>query len=517
MQQIKVPAFGEISYVENRESRNAHVYVVSHATEDLFASYCALFEREGYIKKETYHTTARHFAAFEGKECGAFLNYYPHTEELCIIEEEDCLYFDFADESKGTLVAPQITQIALEDFGMSYVIRLSDGRFIVIDGGFDFVPDREKLFRCLKEGNPEEKPVIAAWILSHPHHDHFHCFIGFVDQYADEVVIEKLLFNFPEIDDAEHYPQMVASESPLSAVIHVPRMMERIAKTGAQIYTPHTGQRYVIGDAALEILACVDDTIHVTQNGNATSLVIRMELGGQVILWTCDAGFSYARIPERYGDYLKADILQVPHHGFQCGTASAEIAGYELIRPSVCLLPASDHVAYTLLSVYREGTRHLMRAPYVEEMITGTVQRTLTLPYTAREGAQKEGEHKLLRGLENNGARTWVYTGLSTAREEDFIFTLLNMSILPATVDIELYFEDKARTVTSIRAEVGRTSLREICITGEDVDGDALYYNPNSLKCKGVPENRPFAVRFISDKPIVVSHKHHAASYHSTI
>ena len=115
-------------------------------------------------------------------------------------------YFSYTDRFRGDMMAPQITQVHLEDFGLSYVIRLSDGRFIIFDGGWNFEPDRNRLFECLKAGSPDEKPVIAAWILTHPHGDHYLCFLGFMEQYGDQVVIEKFLFNFPEFDDIEHTP-----------------------------------------------------------------------------------------------------------------------------------------------------------------------------------------------------------------------------------------------------------------------------------------------------------------------
>ena len=60
------------------------------------------------------------------------------------------------------VTAPQITQLEQEDYGMSYVIRLSDGRFIVIDGGNNFEPDIDRLMNCLKAGSNSEKPVIAS-------------------------------------------------------------------------------------------------------------------------------------------------------------------------------------------------------------------------------------------------------------------------------------------------------------------------------------------------------------------
>ena len=133
----------------------------------------------------------------------------------------------------------------------------------------------------------------------------------------------------------------------VSAFTNIPKMWEQIERSGGKVYMAHTGQRFNIGGASLEILASMDDTIHLSKNINASSLVIRMELCGQIILWATDASFSDAQLPEKFGEYLKSDILQVPHHGLQCGTAEAMMRGYDLIRPKVCLLPISEYNAYT--------------------------------------------------------------------------------------------------------------------------------------------------------------------------
>ena len=59
--------------------------------------------------------------------------------------------------------------------------------------------------------------------------------------------------------------------------------------------------------------------------------------------------------------------------------------------------------------------------------------------------------------------------------------------------------------------------MKRLCITDPaDVDGDALFFNWMSLKLRGIPENALFSVRFMSDIPVVISHKSHAAAYHST-
>ena len=242
-----------------------------------------------------------------------------------------------------------------------------------------------------------------------------------------------------------------------------------------------------------------------------------MELCGQAILWATDASFSDARLPEKFGEHLKADILQVPHHGFQCGTAEAMKRGYDLISPSVCLLPVSEYNAYTAFSAHKESTKYLMtRIGSVKEFNVGTPQRTITLPYAPSDSARADHDRLYKRGQGRSGANTWVFTELNTARENDFVFTLLNMTHATADVTIELYFESSKQMVRSIKATAAPLVFKRLNIVGEDVDGDFEYFDWLSLKKRGVPENVPFAVRFISDVPIVISHQYHKAVYTSS-
>lgn len=509
MEKLTIPAFGECDFCENQTNATARVWSIEKAA-GLFEEYRALFLAHGYAEKEAYGCAGHSYAALQRGGEGVFLNAYEGTDELRILREQPCNYFDYTDKAGEAILSPQITQVKLDDYGMSYVIRLADGRFVLIDGGFIYDSDADALYQTLTAQAEGTQPVIAAWIFTHQHEDHFHCFLRFMEKYEGEVQIEKFLFNFPAPDDFSHYPELARDNAKLPdsrAVLRIPQLLAWIKKLGAPVFTPHTGQKYEIGEAKIEVLACMDDTIHQTQNGNATSLVLRMELGGQVILWTADAGCSYARLDERYGAYLKADILQIPHHGFQSGKAEAEIRTYRLCDPKVCLLPASRHVAYTFFCLFREGTRHLMCSDRVEELIDGDEQRTLVLPYTARPGSFAERCRLIELGLENNGARCFVFAGLHTTNAEDLCFTLLNMTVLPVSVRVELYFEDKRLAIRAGRAEVGGSSLKICHLTGGE--------NGVLPEGKSLPENAPFAVRFLCDTPIVVAHQTHKAAYHS--
>lgn len=515
---LSIPAFiGE--YTDHYVNKNSRVLTITEAEETDVLKYCDFLVENGFVKRQMRCLEKWIFAAYERGTDGVFVNYYKDTRELRIVMEENCVYFIYQDKGTAACVSPQITQIHLEDFGMSYVVRLSDGRFIVIDGGRELEPDADKLMECLTEGVKGRKPVIAAWIMTHPHTDHFYCFFPFMERYGEYITIEKFLLNFPEADDSVHYPKLIAKKFRETGSTADPKMLllnKLIHEIGAERYTPHTGQVYVIGDAVLEILSCMDDTIHCCNDVNASSLVIRMELGGQVTLWATDASFGAARLAERYGDYLKADILQVPHHGFGMGPAADTIKGYKLIAPRVCLLPVSDYNAFTTFCTFRECTEYLMTQCNVQELITGEKTRTLTLPYQPDENGERKLYHQYVSGRENAGARTWMFTELDTARPEDFQFTILNTTHSPAEVFIELFFESAKGKIRFIKAVVQATSLKKVCIIDEeDVKTNAVFYNPWSLEKNEILQSVPFAVRFMSNIPVVVSNKNHTASYHT--
>jgi len=158
-----------------------------------------------------------------------------------------------------------------------------------------------------------------------------------------------------------------------------------------------------------------------------------------------------------------------------------------------------------------------MRMDGVEEVISGDGGRTITLPYTPSPEARRETEDKFFRGLDDGGAQTWIFSELSTAREEDSVFSFLNMTIFPTTVYADIFFEESSRIIRFLKIKLSGGCIKILSIFGEEADGNALYFNGDSLKRKGIPENKPFAVRFRSDAPIVISHKDHKESYRSTV
>ncbi|MBE7013588.1 MAG: MBL fold metallo-hydrolase [Ruminococcaceae bacterium] len=484
--------------------------------------YCANLKKEGFTLKEQRKNGTHSYSSYEKDKLCVFLNYFENIKELSIVFEENCNYFNYLDEYKGQVTTPSVTQIGLEDFGMSYAIRLTDSRFIIIDGGWDLEPDADKLYNYIKENSEDEKPVIAAWIMTHEHIDHYRCFNVFMRKYGLYVTVEKMLFNFKEHKDMlEEYftdrkPDIKGEYSfeDSSESHHISIMLDIVEEFKIKTYIPHTGQCYKIGDAVCEFLSTVDDMYYFTTNTNSHSLVFKMTLAGQEILWTGDASFSDSKLSAKYGEKLKSDILQVPHHGFGCGKEEEQIICYNYIKPSVCFLPVSDYNAYVKFCLYKKGTRHLMLNADIDELITGDETRTIILPYYPENYKKNQIKNNFLDGYKSSGSTVWVFTDLDTKNAEDFNFTFLNMTVFENTVSAELYFENAKDLITNIEIKIPAKSFKKICITdANDVNVNSAYFNWHSLNIKGIPENEKFAVRFIANEPIVISHDKHKAAY----
>ena len=342
-----------------------------------------------------------------------------------------------------------------------------------------------------------------------------------MDKYADMVEIQKFFFHFPEAEDFDHYPKLskvervfprYSGEEGITSSEILARFYEKVAQLGIPVYTPHSGQQYGLGNAALHFFSTMDDTIHCSNNINASSLMFTFQLAGQKIFFGADGSFSDALLAERYGDELKSDLLQFPHHGFDSGTADGQIRALRLIAPGVCLLPVEKDLAYSTFTTYVEGTNYMMTRLGIEELITGEKEQVLQLPYQARPDGQFLLQQNYQRGRDDAGARTWVFSDLNTGKVDDFRFSFLNTTYFPAKITVELYFENMEKQIRRFSLTGPRLGVYRLhCLLQDRED------TPDLLEQLGIPESAPFTVRFLSDLPIVVSHPNHAPVYRSGI
>ena len=110
------------------------------------------------------------------------------------------------------------------------------------------------------------------------------------------------------------------------------------------IVMAHTGQIMYFGSTKAEILHTYEDDYptHVIA-GNQISVLVRFTFAGQTVLFTSDMHQNSAPyVVAMFGDYLRSDILQIPHHGYNGGTADF----YNKVQASV-IMYTNDLAGFT--------------------------------------------------------------------------------------------------------------------------------------------------------------------------
>ena len=236
-----------------------------------------------------------------------------------------------------------ITQMGLiVNSGESIVVTLSDGSFLLIDGGKeanDEHQDRKNLFNFLWEHKPahHEKPKIAAWLISHSHTDHIQLCQEFLKEYGDRVELSLFGYNFPDFETGiitdsagkELYWQTTTKE-----------LLDERFPTVTR-WTMHTGQSLYLPGCEIEILLTWEDFWpQEMPSANHSSFIIRLKFAtGKTVMLPCDAWKPTTAVAVAvWGEYLKSDVLQVVHHGLSGGN----IAFYEKVAPEVLLWPTPE-------------------------------------------------------------------------------------------------------------------------------------------------------------------------------
>jgi len=217
----------------------------------------------------------------------------------------------------------------------SYVIKTSNGKLIVIDGGIDgegkdrapYMPAALRSILGLEEGAYFE---VEAWFLSHAHKDHMYELSKMMRDYTADsnYKINNIYFDFPEFG-SEEYPA-ANGDMEISQIRENMNKYGQVigaeVKDGSTYYDDLNGafinRESVAKGLSLEIDGVKIDVLQTwdpadgTSNMNDTSLVLRAWIGEQSVLFLNDLGsIGGRRLLTTYGDGLKSDIVQMAHHG----------------------------------------------------------------------------------------------------------------------------------------------------------------------------------------------------------
>ncbi len=371
-----------------------NVTVLEYATPELFAKYAAALEKQGFTKHTNYEYSDNHFGVYYNDDYVVSFYYTPksigkytepnqewyaygsivneRTEDMAKIREKFGVHIEDVYNIMRVIVEKRedadlpavesenvytrtagmtntIAQIFPNDnynhYGMGYIVQLADGSFIIVDGGEDEVDprvssddtDADNLYRYLMEMKPahHEKPVIAAWFLTHRHNDHVEVIQGFLPKYADLVEVEQVVYNFS-----------AGEVSIPTETVDINRFADKYLKPylpDAKIITAHTGYKFYIRNAVVTILYSIDDLcsqdiakVFVNNESIAFDMVID---GKQRIMFTGEIFIPGSRaLVNMYGEDLVSDIIQLSHHGHYGATEEV----YQYIWPAWQDYSASD-------------------------------------------------------------------------------------------------------------------------------------------------------------------------------
>lgn len=342
---------------------SAQLLVVDNTDLDEYNAYIAKLEAAGWKNYTTNSISGNRFDTYNTDKYTINMGFYDYEDAARIIIEPLAKPVGLKEDNVYQKVTtPQITMLGLEYTnknsgeqvanGQSMLVRLADGRFIIIDGGFNDnagAKSGDLLIKELKEQSKDylksgEKITIAAWIVTHAHGDHYGMII---EQYAKfkSMNVEMFMVNF--LSEAE---RLAAINSPTygknwSATEGNTwtKLISAAKNIGADVQYVHVGQVFYMADVKLDILYTIESFAPKTCNAlNTSSLTIKFTFdSGDTFLMTGDTTGNGMEIAAKtFKDYIKCDMLQVAHHGGTTwGNDAGMIYAYKAVAPEVLLWP----------------------------------------------------------------------------------------------------------------------------------------------------------------------------------
>lgn len=340
-----VPTMSREHYIGTDDcGDNSIVMVWEEVSAEDFSSYIAQVKAADFTVKQEYTMGSNCHALLEGDTATIYASYIPAESLLRVFAEKKGSLYPSAEQTSYTTAEgyePTMWQLSVDNKnseangGMSYVMKVADGSFVIIDGGYNTETEADNLYNHLKANCTDEKPVISAWIITHIHSDHYGAFQAFTKKYQNMVTVKAFYYNFP----AEGYDfETTTIESTLNS--------DMKKYTGAVIYRKlHAGMTFWVADAKFDVIFTHEDMYpwytyqSTTANTNDTSTVLKMTLGGKTVMFLGDIEARASRIIERYyvndKAVLKSDIVQFAHHGYE----GALPALYDMIEAPTVLWP----------------------------------------------------------------------------------------------------------------------------------------------------------------------------------
>ena len=298
-----------------------------------FTAYCNALVQDGYHKVCDNDFGGSCYGTYSNGQYLVNISLYRATKVMRIVSEpeyEKDFWSIEGSPGKEKMLMMQVYQDGVRFTGAStggFIIRLSDGRFLIYDTGLE--NNTDQLIEYMRSRNTfqDGKIHIALLIISHPHTDHYGGFLGLAKKYSSEIQCEAVAFNL-----TNHKRQSCIDKTSLFAYTN--DFTAAAESMGARVYCLRAGETFNLAGARLEVLFTPDELgtfflsgknekgeKDTTYDMNNSSLIVRLVVDGQKITFTGDCRGGEAGIfNDTLLDTFESDIMTVAHHGFNVMT-----------------------------------------------------------------------------------------------------------------------------------------------------------------------------------------------------
>lgn len=361
---------------EGETPEDTKMRIVRETDDAAFLAYCGKLESDGFaclFRRDEAHGLYRQYR----KDTLLLYAYYTPADRTARILADRCcvslpVFSDLPQEEKHMdtqlmqfgLVYDDMIRFTSCDCGMNYVLRLRDGRLIVIDGGEceqateAAVGEFMRRIRDMTGTNEGDPLTIALWYCTHPHNDHMDFFVKLLRKFGGLIRLERVLFNF-------------ASNTVLGLNDYVQDMRRAVLHHSPDVLflKPHTGQRFSVGNAQFDVLFTHEDLLETPgySSANTTSTVLKISFEDVSLLLLADADDDVGdALCARYPQGIDCTFVQAAHH---CINRVEHI--YALVRAAYVLIPEGRYLIhknlrshYAVLCKYYDRDRFFLAGDY---------------------------------------------------------------------------------------------------------------------------------------------------------
>lgn len=391
--------------------------IIEDTTRSQYEAYISQLTSESYVSYSTNEIAGSCFTVLYNESYTVNAGFYDNINEVRIIIEpygKQSLPTMRSDDAPVTTT--QLTMLGVEGIyngnyqnnGLSLIYRLSDGSFVIVDGGHsgNSAIFAANILKALREQSKDYaaslKDIrIAAWIITHPHGDHSGTLVKEYKRFS-ELKVERIMTNFWSSSAFEEAKN--THESFTGSYSSHTNTRSIATQLGAEYVIPHVGQVWYFGDTEFEFLYTIESFLpRVAVVYNTASIVFRTTTrdtaGRQTTTFIPgDAtGEALELCTKVFGEYIKSDILQVTHHGLGNGGSESKISrAYTLIKPSVVLWPIGMNRYKNSDIEYLATFNHALFKPqnteFEELYIAGWQGNSVTLPLPYVAGSAKTND-----------------------------------------------------------------------------------------------------------------------------